>query len=596
MDTAPARSRTANVTSVLSGTCLPAAPLRESTGFDGGLAARHALYVQAIEQMPQGFSMFDAEDRLLVANPRYRELWQLPEALCQPGARFTDLMAANPATELPCVDPYRDEPKLGDQPTRRRREWLLRDGRIIGVTVTRLPGGACVALHEDITEARRDQQKVAYLARHDGLTGLPNRIALLDEMTRQLPRVHRGEELALLYLDLDRFKFINDTLGHAAGDQLLVLVAARLRTGVRGGDLIARLGGDEFAIVQIGASQPAASTVLARRLIDALSQPFDLDGHQVHIGASVGVAVAPFDGDQAEGLMKSADLALYLAKGAGRGVLRYFEPEMNERIQLRRQLESDLRGAVDRGEFELAYQAQVAAVGHAVRGVEALIRWNHPQRGRVSPADFIPLAEETGLIISIGLWVLRQACLAAVEWPQPVRIAVNLSTVQFKSRTLVRDVLAALQDTGLPAQRLELEITESVLLDDTEHALSVLHALRQHGVRISLDDFGTGYSSLSYLRRFPFDKIKIDRSFVQDAAQGGDAQAIVRAICSLAKCLGMSTTAEGVETNEQLAAVREAGCDEVQGYLFSRPGPAGAIAALMAERNPSSLPAGPGTP
>ncbi|MDO9286166.1 MAG: EAL domain-containing protein [Aquabacterium sp.] len=555
-----------------------------------GLAAHHALYVLAIEQMPQGLSMFDADDRLLVANRRYRDLWHLPDALCQPGARFGDLMAANPATELPCHDPYLAEATEAGQPSRRRREWQLRDGRIIGVTITRLPGGACVALHEDITEQRRNQQQVAYLARHDALTGLPNRAQLSDELTRQLPRVHRGEELALLYLDLDRFKSVNDTLGHAAGDLLLRRVAERLRAGAREGDLIARLGGDEFAILQTGTTQPAGSTALAKRLIEALSQPFDLDGHQVHIGTSVGVAVAPFDGDHAEALIKSADLALYRAKAAGRGVLRYFEPEMDARMQLRRQLENDLRGAIARGEFELAFQAQVAADSHAVVGVEALIRWNHPVRGRVSPADFIPLAEETGLIIPIGVWVLRQACLAAMAWPAPVRIAVNLSPVQFKSRTLLRDVLDALHDSGLPPQRLELEITEAVLLDDTEQALSVLHAMRERGIRISMDDFGTGYSSLSYLRRFPFDKIKIDRSFIQDAALGGDALAIVGAISSLGRSLGMSTTAEGVETDEQLAAVCAAGCVEVQGYLFSRPGPAGDIAALIAGRTPPGLP------
>jgi len=300
--------------------------------------------------------------------------------------------------------------------------------------------------------------------------------------------------------------------------------------------------------------------------------------------------VAPFDGDQAEALIKSADLALYRAKAAGRGVLRYFEPEMDARMQLRRQLESDLRGAIVRGEFELAFQAQVAADSHAVIGVEALIRWNHPVRGRVSPLDFIPLAEETGLIIPIGVWVLRQACVAAVAWPESVRIAVNLSPVQFKSHTLLRDVMAALHDSGLPPQRLELEITEAVLLDDTERALSVLHAMRERGIRISMDDFGTGYSSLSYLRRFPFDKIKIDRSFIQDAAQGGDALAIVGAISNLGRSLGMSTTAEGVETVEQLAAVCAAGCAEVQGYLFSRPGPASAISALIATHRPPGQP------
>jgi predicted signal transduction protein with EAL and GGDEF domain len=370
-------------------------------------------------------------------------------------------------------------------------------------------------------------------------------------------------------------------------------VAARLRASARETDLVARLGGDEFAIVQCGAPQPAASTALARRLIEALSQPFDLDGHQAHIGTSVGVAVAPFDADEAEALIKAADLALYRAKAAGRGVLRYFEPEMDALMQRRRQLESDLRGAIERGEFELAYQAQMAAdaatADHpAVVGVEALIRWNHPQRGRVSPADFIPLAEETGLIVPIGVWVLQEACRTAAQWPAHVRLSVNVSPVQVKSRTLLRDVLDALQSAGLLPQRLELEITEAVLLDDTERALSLLHALRERGIRIAMDDFGTGYSSLSYLRRFPFDRIKIDRSFVQDAALRADGLAIVSAICSLARSLGMTTTAEGVETTEQFEAARAAGCGEVQGYLFNRPGPPADITALLPSCPPAA--------
>ena len=559
-------------------------------------AARLALMSTALEQLPLGLSMFDAEDRLLVANQRYRELWQLPSELCQPGARFVDLMAANPGTELPCMDPFQAEAAAAGGPSRRRREWLLRDGRLIAVTITRLPGGACVALHEDITEQRRNEQQVAYLARHDGLTGLPNRAELSDELTRQLPRTQRGEELALLYLDLDRFKSVNDTLGHSAGDTLLKQVAARLRAGARETDVVARLGGDEFAILQCGAPQPAASTALAKRLIEALSRPFDLDGHQAHIGTSVGVAVAPFDGKDAEALIKSADLALYRAKAAGRGVLRYFEPEMDALMQRRRQLESDLRGAIERGEFELAYQAQMAVdaatIAHpVVVGVEALIRWNHPQRGRVSPVDFIPLAEETGLIVPIGVWVLREACRAAAQWPADIRMSVNLSPVQFKSRTLLRDVLDALQAAGLPPQRLELEITEAVLLDDTERALSLLHALRGRGIRIAMDDFGTGYSSLSYLRRFPFDRIKIDRSFVQDAAQRAEGLAIVSAICGLARSLDMLTTAEGVETVEHAEAARTAGCSEVQGYLFHRPGPHATITALLDPSLPALLPA-----
>ena len=555
-----------------------------SPGLAPGLADLsdpHALYAVVIEQLPQGLSMFDSADRLLVWNRRYQDIWQLPDRLCQPGMAFAEIIAASHGAVL-----ISDEIAATPDPAqahRRRRQWRLSDQRIIEVTVTRLTGGACVALHEDVTEQHQTRQRDVHLARHDGLTGLYNRAHLTEQLATQLPRTARGDELALLLLDLDRFKNVNDTLGHASGDALLCQVAQRLRAHVREGDMVARLGGDEFAVLQTGSGQPAAATALAQRLIEALSLPFDLDGQQAHIGCSVGIALAPFDGDTAEMLLKNADLALYLAKGAGRGVLRFFEPELDARLQRRRLLETDLRRAVAQAEFVLAYQAQVALPGYDVIGVEALVRWDHPTQGRVSPADFIPLAEETGLILPLGLWVLQQACRDAATWPAHVRVSVNLSPVQFRSRTLVADVLAALAAAGLPPQRLALEITEAVLMHDVDQALQVMQALRQLGVRTALDDFGTGYSSLSYLRRFPFDKIKIDRSFVVDLAQGDSAACIIKAISTLAVGLGMSTIAEGVETLEQLRAVQAAGCDEVQGYLFSRPRPAIEIAAQIAQ-------------
>jgi len=540
------------------------------------LAAMRALVV---EEMPLGISLFDADDRLVLANRHYRDVWQLPEALCVAGTRFdVILQGSHGAREL--LDLHEIDP--ADGTPRRRRHWQLDDGRVIEVLVRRLADGASLALHADITQMHRAKEQVRFLARHDALTGLPNRQLLCERIVEHLPRTDRGEELAVLCLDLDRFKLINDTLGHAAGDALLRHVADRVRATVRATDTPARFGADEFAVLQTGAGQPAGSTALARRLIARLSEPFDLDGQQVHIDVGVGVAVAPFDGADAETLLKNADLALVRAKAAGRGQLRYFEPEMDARMQRRRELEMALRGAVDRGEFELAFQAQVALPACQVVGVEALLRWQHPQRGRVSPADFVPLAEETGLITPIGRWVLREACRVAMDWPATVRVAVNVSAVQFKSRTLVQDVLGALQASGLPAERLELEITEAVLLEDTELALSVLQALRAHGIRLSMDDFGTGYSSLGYLRRFPFDRLKIDRSFVVDAAQGGGALAIIEAITSLGRSLGMTTTAEGVETAGQLSAVQSAGCAEVQGFLFCRPMPADQISALIA--------------
>lgn len=539
-----------------------------------------ALYAMIVEHMPLGMCIFDADDRLLMSNRRYCELWSLPESLGRPGTPFSDIMAATRGHEVPHERAEMEPPRDG-RSTRRRRVWELDDGRVIEVVVTRLESGACVALHEDITSRRRSEQHIAHLARHDPLTGLANLAHLQDALQRHLPRAGRGTEVALLCLDLDRFKIVNDTLGHPAGDALLKQVAARMRQVVRSGDVVSRLGGDEFAILQVDSPQPAGSTALARRLIAGMAEPFDVDGHLVHIGTSVGVAVAPFDGDRPDVLLKNADLALYRAKADGRSLLRYFEPAMDARMQARRQLEVDLRGAIDRGEFELAFQPQVALDTGAVAGVEALIRWNHPSRGRVSPADFIPLAEESGLIVPIGRWVLQRACEVAAQWPADVRICVNVSPVQFGSRTLVTDVVRALERGGIAPQRLELEITEAVLMRNTEQALAVLHELRERGVRIAMDDFGTGYSSLSYLRRFPLDRIKIDRSFVCDVEKSGDALAIIRAINGLALSLGMATTVEGVETNAQLEAIRGAGCAEVQGYLFSGPRPAEEIAGLV---------------
>jgi predicted signal transduction protein with EAL and GGDEF domain len=346
-------------------------------------------------------------------------------------------------------------------------------------------------------------------------------------------------------------------------------------------DTVARLGGDEFAIVQVGAEEPQHSVTVAQRIIDALSTPFDLNGHQVVIGTSIGVALAPRDSEDPDRLLTLADMALYRAKEDGRGTCRFFEAEMDAKMQARRMLELDLRKAVLKQEFEVYYQPLVSLETNRVSGFEALLRWQHPEHGWVSPADFIPLAEDIGLITEIGSWVLHQACTAAATWPEHVRVAVNLSSMQFKSRTLISDVTSALETSGLPAHRLELEITETVMLQDTEATLATLHRLRDLGVRISMDDFGTGYSSLSYLRKFPFDRIKIDRSFIKDLPVRSGSGAIVKAITGMSTSLGMSTTAEGVETQEQLTAVRLEGCTEVQGYIFSRPRPASDVAALI---------------
>ena len=420
------------------------------------------------------------------------------------------------------------------------------------------------------------------MARHDALTGLPNRVLFHDRLTRALTRAEEGSSVAVLCIDLDRFKTVNDTLGHPVGDGLLKGVAERLSGCVREGDTVARLGGDEFAVIQHRLDSAEAAGLLAERIVETLSAPFEVGGHQVVTGASVGIAIAPADGSMAEELLKKADMALYRAKAEGRGAYHYFEEEMDERLQARRLLELDMRRALVAGEFELFYQPLLNLAENRIAGCEALLRWRHPERGLVMPGEFISLAEEIGLIAPLGEWVLRRACAEAVHWPDEMKVAVNLSPVQFRSRGLVATVMSALANSGLPASRLELEITESVLLDDNAVNIKVLHELRALGVRIAMDDFGTGYSSLSYLRSFPFDKIKIDRSFVADLTDHGDALAIVKAVASLGASLGMVTTAEGVETEDQFDRLRNEGCTEIQGYLISEPCDAATLRRLIA--------------
>jgi diguanylate cyclase (GGDEF)-like protein len=423
-------------------------------------------------------------------------------------------------------------------------------------------------------------------AHGDPLTGLAGREELHRRICAHL-EAGAAEPFAVLCIDLDRFKLVNDTLGHPMGDALLRRVAERLVRVARRGDLVARLGGDEFAIVQLGAGQPEAAEALAARIVDMVGRTYVVDGHMLNVGASVGVALAHADGLTAEALLKNADLALYRAKADGRGVFRFFEPDMDARMQARRSLEIDLRRALAMKEFELAYQPQVRVEDGAVTGFEALIRWRHPQRGMVSPADFIPLAEEIGLIAPIGEWVVRTACLEAARWPSTVSLAVNLSPVQFRGAKLVGTITSALAHSGLEAHRLELEITEGALLEDADAALTVLNALRDLGVRISMDDFGTGYSSLSYLQKFPFTKIKIDQSFVRRIDQSADCSAIVRAVIALGRSLGMKTTAEGVETDAQFEHIRAEGCTEIQGYLTGRPMTAEDAAALLRTSTPA---------
>jgi diguanylate cyclase (GGDEF)-like protein/PAS domain S-box-containing protein len=436
----------------------------------------------------------------------------------------------------------------------------------------------------DITERRKAEARIAYMAHHDGLTNLPNRELYQERLKQVLEQDSSGNKrVAVLCVDLDLFKNVNDSFGHPMGDRLLRLVADRLRSQVRGSNLAARLGGDEFAVIMAADVSPNEASDFAARLIKILSACYEIDGIEVVIGASIGIALSPGDGDTSEELMRNADMALYRAKSDGGGVHRFFEREMDRQAQKRRDMELDLRRAFANGEFELHYQPLVDIAADRISGFESLLRWRHPEKGMISPADFIPVAEDIGLIVALGEWVLREACSEAVKWPADIKVAVNLSPVQFRSRNLVQVVISALAHSGLSPKRLELEITESLFLAETEANLAILHQLRELGVSISMDDFGTGYSSLSYLRSFPFDKIKIDRSFVKDLAQRPDCVAIVRAISGLGRSLNITTTAEGVETIDQLDWLRAEGCNEVQGFLFSAARPAAEVERLLSK-------------
>jgi diguanylate cyclase (GGDEF)-like protein len=535
----------------------------------------------ALDNMGEGLCMFDAEKRLVVCNDRYAKMYGLPPELLKVGTPHSAIIAHRVSngilkgdTSAEAVDEKNNA--LGRFPTgaKSTRTDELADGSLISVTRQPMPGGGFVATHTDVTEQRRSEAKIAHMALHDGLTGLPNRVLLNERLEHALARVERGDMVAVHILDLDHFKQVNDTLGHAVGDKLLQMVSERLKAQVRETDTIARMGGDEFAIVQVSLSQAADATAQADRIITALSEPYLIDAHHVVTGTSVGISIAPTDGTSADQLIKNADLALYRAKSDGRNTFRFFEAGMDAQMQARRSLEQDLRKALASGELELHYQPISNLTSNRISGCEALIRWRHPERGMVPPSAFIPLAEETGLIVPIGEWVVRQACLTAAHWPADIKIAVNLSPAQLRSPGLPQVIISALAASGLAPDRLELEITETVLLHDSEATLAILHQLRELGVRIAMDDFGTGYSSLSHLQRFPFDKIKIDRSFVSNIVGNASSLNIVRAVAALANGLGVIATAEGVETEAQLNAVKSEGCAEMQGYLLSRPVPA----------------------
>ena len=534
------------------------------------LEFQHVRFETALDNMVQGLCMFDDQGRVLVHNRRFGEMF----APAEPG---TSAAAALPAILLPQCDSADWEQSRGFTTT-------LDDHRSIAVAEKPMSGGGWVATYEDVTERHRVEARMAFMARHDALTGLPNRVLYAEHMQHALAQVRRGGGLAVFCLDLDHFKAVNDTLGHSVGDGLLHAVAQRLLKETRETDMVVRLGGDEFAIIQSSAMQPEDATTLAQRLIDILSEVFIIGDHQVTIGVSIGIASTTDGLTSAETMLKSADLALYRAKADGRGSYRFFEAEMDAIMQARRHLEIDLRRAIAEQQFENFYQPLLTAHTRQVSGFEALVRWRHPTRGMISPGEFLPVAEETGLITRIGSIVLERACFDAMRWPTNVKVAVNLSPLQFRNRGLASEVASVLERSGLPAARLELEITESLLLQDGETTLAILNEIRALGVHLSMDDFGTGYSSLSYLRRFPFDKIKIDQSFIRNLDASGECMAIVRAVLSLGRSLGMRVVAEGVETEEQFALLQNEGCEQVQGYLFSKPVPIQAADRLTSEQ------------
>jgi diguanylate cyclase (GGDEF)-like protein len=536
----------------------------------------------AVNNMSQGLLLFDSSQRLVVCNQRYIEMYGLSPEVLKPGCSFRDVIAHRKATGSLVGDPDKHYSRiLSEIGVRQTMVIETPDGRSIQIMNEPLADGGWVATHEDITERRHAEEQIEHLAHYDALTDLPNRVLFREQLERELKRILRGGKFAVLYIDIDEFKSVNDSLGHPVGDELLKSVAGRLRSCVRDTDFVARLGGDEFAVVQTDIEHTADVTDLVTRIYRAIREPYKCLGHQVTTDASIGIALAPGDGTDLDQLLKNADLAMYGAKADGRRTYRFFEAGMDLRVKERRTLEIDLRKAIIEGGFEVHYQPIVDLQSNEVTGCEALLRWRHPHRGMISPAEFIPLAEETGLINQLGEWVLTTACAEAVSWPEHIKIAVNVSPVQFKTHTLAVKVAGALAASGLAPNRLELEITEAVLIDDDESALATLHQLHAIGVRIALDDFGTGYSSLSYLQRFPFDKIKIDRSFVNDITEPGGSSYIVQAVVNIAAARHMMTTAEGVETKQQQELLRALGCAEMQGFLFSQPKPAAEIKRLL---------------
>lgn len=577
---------------------LCAAPVQTDAALDPNLleqthklAQLNARFEIALNNMARGLSMFDAEGTLIVCNDLYREIYELPEELTRAGTPFSRIIAYHAAKE--------GRPNTAED-MRRQQAWIeqhlaeirhgqifththhLANGRVIHVTIQPLQDGGWVDIQEDVTEKMAAQERIAWLARHCPLTEIANRFHLREKLEEAINRLRPSEQIAVHLIDLDYFKQVNDTLGHAAGDAVLKAVAKRMRSALRDHDIVGRVGGDEFAIIQFDVNGPEQATSLAERLVKTLNAPYRVLGSDVGIGASIGIAIAPEHGQDPDTLLRKADMALYRMKAGGRGNCYVFKTE-DEAVALERmELKGALRDALASKQLTLYYQPIVDVKAGVVTGCEALMRWRHPRFGMVPPSTFIPIAEKSGLIVALGEWALHQACRDAVTWRSGIKVAVNLSAAQFDHGDLATVVKNALETSGLDASRLEIEIAEATLIKSETRARETLERLRKLGVRLVLEDFGSSFASLNYLRTFAFDKIKIDQSFISETADRRDSLAIVGAVAGLAKTLGIGPVAEGVESPEQVERVAEAGCEEMQGFYFSHPVPAYEVEATVA--------------